>query len=143
MYLPLTCKIKLCRNPTYIYACWHATYLCQYATLHIDIQHINSHQISCNNVALPYLTFGYLSVEGYNSVGFLLWRKNILMHYLVFPMISINCKYISFNPNVPCLNVILTNSLQNFTFCHVYYREIWGSANHPNESICKTHYSYW
>ena len=43
---------------------------------------------SCNNVALlPYFTFGYISGEGYNSVGSLLWRKNILMHYLVFPMI--------------------------------------------------------
>ena len=80
------------------------------------------HELSCNNVALPYFTFGYLPGEGYNSVGSLLWRKNILMHYLVFPhdihaMLSINCKYISLNPNVPCLNVILTNSMQNFTFC--------------------------
>ena len=31
-------------------------------------------------------------------------------------MLSRNCKYISFNPNVPCLNVILTNSMQNITF---------------------------
>ena len=35
----------------------------------------------------------------------------------IHAMLSINCKYISFNPNVPCLNVILTNYMQNFTFC--------------------------
>ena len=43
--------------------------------------------------------------------------------------LSINCKYISFNPNVPCLNVILTNSMQNFTnsmqnFTFCYMAEI-------------------
>ena len=48
-------------------------------------------EYSCNNVALPYFTFGYLPGEGYNSVGSLLWRKNILMHYLVFPMIFTLC----------------------------------------------------
>ena len=31
--------------------------------------------------------------------------------------LSVNCKYISFNPNIPCFNVKLTNSMQNFTFC--------------------------
>ena len=30
--------------------------------------------------------------------------------------LSVNCKYISLNPNIPCFNVILTNSMQNFTF---------------------------
>ena len=49
------------------------------------------HELSCNNVALPYFTFGYLPGEGYNSVGSLLWRKNILMHYLVFSMIFTLC----------------------------------------------------
>ena len=42
---------------------------------------------SCNNVALPYFTIGYLPGEGYNSVGSLMSSKNILMHYLVFHMI--------------------------------------------------------
>ena len=28
-----------------------------------------------------------------------------------------NCNYISFNPNVPYLNVLLTNSMQNINFC--------------------------
>ena len=44
-------------------------------------------RVSCNNVALPYFTFGYISGEGYNFVGSLLWRKNILMNYLIFPMV--------------------------------------------------------
>ena len=38
--------------------------------------------ICCNNVALPYFTFRYLPGEEYNSLGSLLWRKNILMHSL-------------------------------------------------------------
>ena len=46
---------------------------------------------SCNYVALHYFTFGYLPGEGFNSVGSLLWRKNMLMHYLVFPMIFTLC----------------------------------------------------
>ena len=41
--------------------------------------------------------------------------------------LSVHCKYISFNPNVPCLNVVLTNSMQNFTsvkmHCRVYSHE--------------------
>ena len=44
-------------------------------------------RVSCNHVALPYFTFGYISGEGYNSIGSLLWRKNILMNYLIFPMV--------------------------------------------------------
>ena len=55
------------------------------------------------------------------SVWSLLWRKNISMHNLVLShdmhvTLSRNCKYISINPNVPCLNVILTNSMKNITF---------------------------
>ena len=31
--------------------------------------------------------------------------------------LSRTCKYMSFNLHVSCLNVILTNSMQNFNFC--------------------------
>ena len=82
----------------------------------------NMSKPSCNNVALPYFTFGYLPGEGYKSVGSLVWRKNDFdalpcFSHDIHAMLSMNCKCISFNPNVPCLNVILTNSMQNFTFC--------------------------
>ena len=46
---------------------------------------------SCNNVALPYFYIRVFTGEGYNSVVSLLWRKKILMHYLVFPMIFTLC----------------------------------------------------
>ena len=37
--------------------------------------------MSCNSVTFPYFTFWYLP-EGQQSVGSLLWRKNISMHYM-------------------------------------------------------------
>ena len=45
---------------------------------------------SCNNVALPYFTLIFTE-EDYNSVGSLLWRKNISIHYLFFLMICKLC----------------------------------------------------
>ena len=59
--------------------------------------------------------------------------------------LSRNCKYISFNPSVPCLNVILTNSMQNiklYNFLFIYFRPIatLGFANYRKESICYTYY---
>ena len=71
----------------------------------------------CNNVALPYLTLWYLPGR-----GTLLCGKNIFdalpcFSHDIHATLSTNCKYISFNPNVPCLNVILTSSMQNITFC--------------------------
>ena len=44
--------------------------------------------------------------------------------------LSRNCKYILFNPNIPCLHIILANSIQKyyFTLCLTS-----GFAIHPNQ----------
>ena len=75
VYLPGNFLSKICTEDRYCYLNLH---VCTFTN-------------SCNNVALPYVTFGYLPGEGYISVGSLLWRKNMLMHYLVFPMIFTLC----------------------------------------------------
>ena len=94
---------------------------------------------SCNNVTFPYFYILIFTAESYNSVGSLLWRKILCFSHDVHVTLSRNCKYVSFNLDVPCLNVILTNFMQNITVCLVYYREAWGFANHPKESICITY----
>ena len=82
------------------------------------------------------------------TVGSLLWRKNISMHYLVFPMICmlrypeiVNTSHLILI-NVPCLNIILTNSMQNITFC-LFTIATLGFANYRKESICNTYYYNW
>ena len=47
----------------------------------------------------------------------------------IHTILSINCKYISFYPNVPCLNVILTKSLSVSLDRHNYYRELFLITN--------------
>ena len=100
-------KFKLCKR-TYLY---HARLSLPTCLFFLDVGQLH-------NVSLPYFTFGYIHGRATKSVGSLLWRKNILMHYLsphdIHATLSINCKYISFNPNVPCLNEILTNSMLHF-----------------------------
>ena len=106
-------------------------------------------RVNCNNVALLFhiriFIGGGLYFRRISAVSQKYFDALSCFSRDIHATLSINCKYISFNPNVPCLNVILTNSTQNFNsvnlHCHVYYREILGFANHPNESICKTHYS--
>ena len=54
--------------------------------------------------------------------------------------------YISFNPYVPCMNVILTNYMQNITFCHTALpctiARLEVLLITKKESICKTYYMY-
>ena len=77
--------------------------------------------ISCNNVALPYFyilifTGGGLQFRRISAVAQKYFDALPCFSHDIHAMLFINCKYISINPNVPCLNVILTNSMQNFTF---------------------------
>ena len=76
---------------------------------------------SCNNVALPYFyirifTGGGLQFRRISAVAQKYFDALPCFSHDNHAMLFINCKYISINPNVPCLNVILTNSMQNFTF---------------------------
>ena len=102
--------------------------------------------ISCNNVALPYFKFLYL--PGFTTIPWDLYcgaKKKMPMHYLLFPMICTLC----FPENVNTSHLILyvdpfcaKDHFQSVKLhCHIYYRETWGSANYPKESICKTYYS--
>ena len=87
---------------------------------------------SCNNVALPYFISdmyrGGLQFRRISAVAQIFFYVLPCFSHDIHAMLSINCKYISFNPKVPCLNVILTNlcktSLSVKRHCHVYYREI-------------------
>lgn len=84
-------------------------------------------------------------MEGCNSIGPLLLRKHILMHYIFFNDIHGILSIINKSfPYVPCLQAIFTNSFHYFVkiHCHVYYRVTYFTANKPKESICKIHYMF-
>ena len=88
----------------------------------IVIKGLDTSSFSCNNVALRYFhlrifTGGGLQFRRISAVAQKYFDALPCFSHDIRAMLSINCKYISFNPNVPCLNVILTNSMQNFTFC--------------------------
>ena len=82
-----------------------------------------------NNVSLAVL----IDIPPLFYRGGLQFRKTVAQTYLdVLPYFSHNmhstlfrnCKYILFNPNVPCLDVILTNSMQSIT-CNLYLQQFW------------------
>ena len=76
---------------------------------------------SCNNVALPYFyirifTGGGLQFRRISAVAQKYFDALPCFSHDNHAMLFINCKYISINPNVPCLNVILTNSMKKLHF---------------------------
>ena len=90
--------------------------------IHLSVNPMQSLlETSCNNEALPYFTFWHLpgraQYHRISTVALNHFDALPCFSHDIHPTLSMNCKYISFNPNVPCLNVILTNSMQNITFC--------------------------
>ena len=55
--------------------------------------------------------------EGYSTVAQKYLDAIPCFSHDIQATLSIKCKYISFYPNVPCLNAILTNSMQFITIC--------------------------
>ena len=83
---------------------------------------------SCNIEALPYFHIriyigGGLQFRRISVVAQKYFDALPCFPHHIHATLSINYKHISFNPNVPCLNAILT-SLSVKLHCHVYYREI-------------------